>query len=281
MKTWNKPPQGNADTRVRVASSAVVCCALLLCLTFAGSASATTVTAVFGDSIGGINTTLPGSPTATNEYAEVITPGSFLFTPPGSTAGGFFDAAEPLFQGGGAAPVPDDTGLVFFSGVTPVTPALNIVFGFEEGAFTFSGLTPGGQYTVEVAISDLEDLPLTVGLGGPPVLETVAISGNGVGLGDVTAIPAAPDPDLVIATLGVIAIADLSGDLTIGINQVFAWDPLAAPPVIGSQTGIRVERLSVTAIPEPGSLALIGLGTFIMLKRQKRTRPNSSKSASK
>ena len=63
--------------------------------------------ATFGLGIGVVNP-LAFFDLSDHLYSDVATsdPGTVLFTPPGSTAIGNFDAAEPDFQTGGAVPGP-------------------------------------------------------------------------------------------------------------------------------------------------------------------------------
>ena len=181
----------------------------------------------------------------TNDWGDVVNPQTNLGGPPGN-----FDATEP-----GLIPPPDQNVDLycqafsigeFGSACTVIgtngqilTP-FDVVRGFEEGSFTFTGFTPGATATVTVIISDIDDEGATLDSAGTmPAVETVFVTGNGVDLGIVT--PNGIGNDQVITkTFVILAQADGSGELNIGFNQVFRFNGLS-----GGQSGIRVEQISI------------------------------------
>jgi len=207
-----------------------------------------------------------GGDIVNHDYDDVSmsVPGTVLNTPGGSLLIGNFDASEPAFQAGGLEPVPGfGSPFTLFLGAIPFTTPLKVVKGHEEANFSFIGLVPGNQYRVTAIIADMDDFGLTVGLAGPPALETVFVtdSNNGVDIGIMTAVPGAGTDQTIISTHPIAAVADATGTLTIGFNELFTWDaafPVATAPLvpvcgnigtplpcIGSQTGIRVEQISI------------------------------------
>lgn len=190
-----------------------------------------------------------------------------------SDSGDWFDAVEPTYMGGGAEPTPDFSE-TYFSGGTAVTPPVNFVKGYEEAEFTFSDLDANKHYTVTVTIDNMGDF--TTYFGGAlwkddassvPILETIFVTGNGVELGSVTAefggdTGSGPIDQTVTKTLELVAKSNGAGDLTVGFNEYFQWDPsdsaafnagapvctptkLGATSCIGSQSGIRVAEISL------------------------------------
>jgi len=259
-----------------------VVCALGAAFALAGAAQADSVTQVdFGSIVGGTNG-LTGE-TADAVYGDVITPGSATYTPHASVTGGYFDAAEPTWQGGGSAPAPDTTFTLYITGPTSLG-TFNAVEGFEEGLYTVGGLIPNLDYKVGVTISELDALLYVPGVGFVPAytdagltqraVETVFVSGNGSEIGSVAADPSGGNSQLVTSGWFV-GTTDGSGNLTIDFNEIFTW-PVGATsaPLPGSQSGIRVEQIRLTPTPEPPALALMGIllaaGLGLGLRRKLR-----------
>ena len=186
------------------------------------------------------------------------------FTPIGSLMGGYFDASEPGIQSGGASPFPVFIpGLILYSSASgpcvPVTPALDVYLGFEEGVFTFDALNLGQNYWVKVTQSEMDDFLV---FSDPtctttPALETTFVSANTVPLGTVTALATGAQDQTITTTVGV-GTADPTGSMTIGFNELFSWDPIgtgitglcdpvfvAAIGCIGLEPGIRVEKIEL------------------------------------
>ena len=183
-----------------------------------------------------------------------------LYTNPLSLPDGYFDAVEPDLQGSSIEPVPDFENVQFYFQPGGIQlPLVNIVLGYEEAEFAFTGLTPGEQYDVTVTISDMDEFDELTNLPPPftsitndqpgidPVIETVIVSGNGVELGAVSAIVGDGDSQTVTSFLGTATVSG-AGEVTIGFNEYFSWDPLAFPPF--SEPGIRVEQISLAG-PSP------------------------------
>ena len=199
--------------------------------------------------------------------------GTVMWAPVASTSTGYFDAVEPTYQSGGAAPIPDTTITAYDAVGTPIGP-LKIVKGYEEARFAFDGLVPGNQYSVTVKISDMDFFDIFADdLGAIPLPETVFVTGNGVELGSVAA---ATDLGLglgttqtITKTLELLAISDGSGKIIVGFNENFVWDDSTSPSIpwdfvpavcttlkiadhscIGDECGVRVEEISLTHLPD-------------------------------
>ena len=188
------------------------------------------------------------------------------FSSAASLGGGYLDASEPSIQSGGAPANP-----VFIPGFVAYTTAfggclavvatpVDVYKGFEESVFTFDSLNAGQNYWVNVSISDMDDFGVfTENTCTTNVLETVFVSANTVELGSVVASVGAVAPKLEVSTVGV-GKADPLGDMTVGFNQLFSWDPTGTAPLlvpvcgnigvplpcIGDQSGIRVEQIELT-----------------------------------
>lgn len=207
--------------------------------------------AVFAVTLPGFN--ILGTP-ADHNYTDIATsqPDTVLYTNPASLPGGYFDAVDPTFQGGGAAPATDANIILYFGGAQ-VSPILNVSKGFQEGNFTFNVL-PDTFYFVNVTISDLDNFGLTLDADqNIPAVETVFITANvnasSFEIGSISAnstiVQNPPsDPGQTVADrLPLIAKSNSTGDLRVGFNQLFVWDDTQAAPEPGSQSGIRVERI--------------------------------------
>ncbi len=199
-------------------------------------------------------------------YSDVATsdPGTVANTPVGSIAIGNFDAAEPIFQSGGGpvpvAPIPGSPFTLYIPTIVAVTTPFNAAIGHEEATFTFTAPNPGQNYFLGTTIHDMDDFGLTFDLAGTmPATETVFVSVNGVNL--ITPVAAVPGSglDQTITTAHGVVQALPAGGLVVGFNEIFTWDPVGVPagilpvcgnigtpiPCIGSQTGIRVEQITV------------------------------------
>lgn len=214
--------------------------------------------------LGGANP-LAGGDLTNHEYSHVAAskPLTIPFTNPASLPGGFFDAVEPGFQGAPfIAPAPDASITLHLAGV-PVTTPFNIVEGYEEATFTMTSLNPGQNYFLGTTIFDMDDFGLTTDAAMLiPAPETVFVSVNGVDLSaPVTAVPGGGQTQGITTAHGVVK-ATPAGDIVVGFNEIFAWDPntlapIAFPPFavcgnagfplpcIGLQSGIRVEQITV------------------------------------
>ncbi len=201
-----------------------------------------------------------------HEYSDVATSVALTvaFTNPASLPGGYFDAVEPSIQGGFApANAIFIPGLVAYSTAfgpcSALTTPVDVYKGFEEGVFTFDSLNAGQNYWVNVSISDMDDFGVfTDAACSIPALETVFVSANSVELGSVVASVGATTPKLEVSTVG-IGKADPLGDMTVGFNELFSWDPTGAAPVfvpvcgnvgvdlpcLATQSGIRVEQIEM------------------------------------
>jgi hypothetical protein len=233
----------------------------------------------------GVANPLAGGDLSDHLYSEVATsdPGTVLNTPGGSLAIGNFDAAEPIFQGGGAAPGPLIPGSPFtvHAGGIPITTPFNAVVGHEEATFLFTAPNPGQNYFLGTTISDMDDFFLTLDAAMLiPAPETVFVSVNGVNLTTpVTAVPSGGADQTITTAHGVVKALP-AGGLVVGFNEIFTWDPAGLPtvlapvcgnigtplPCIGDETGIRVEQITVDQASqshgywkthEPETLALL------------------------
>ena len=198
-------------------------------------------------------------------YADVTgSTAAVGFSSAASLSGGYLDASEPSIQSGVVPANPVFIpGLVLYLSVgpcIPVTPALDVYKGFEESVFTFDSLTVGNLYEVTVDISDMDDFGVfTEATCTTPALETVFVTANTVELGSVVADIGAPTGALKTKTFtSQVERADGLGDMTVGFNQLFSWDPIgigitglcdpvqvAANNCIGLESGIRVEQISL------------------------------------
>ena len=216
--------------------------------------------ATFGLVIGVANP-LAGGDLSDHFYSDVAASDAMTvtFTNAASLPGGYFDAVEPVFQGGGAAPIPDlPSPIILYSGGVPITPPLEITEGYEEARYTFTAPNPGQNYFLGTIISDMDDFGLTTDIAGLiPAPETVFVSVNGVDLlAPVTAVPGGGASQVITTAHGVVNAAP-AGGIVVGFNEIFVWDPAAIPPLPctvnptptlpcpGSQTGIRVEQITV------------------------------------
>jgi len=218
--------------------------------------------ATFGLTPLGFANPFAGGDITNHEYSHVAASKALTvtFTNPASLPGGFFDAVEPGFQGAPfTAPVPDAVVTLHLAGV-PVTTPFNIVEGYEEATFTMAALNPGQNYFLGTIIFDMDDFDLTTDAAMLiPAPETVFVSVNGVDLlAPVTAVPGDGQTQVITTAHGVVK-ATPAGNIVVGFNELFIWDPLGAAPLafpvcgnagiplpcIAAQTGIRVEQITV------------------------------------
>lgn len=205
------------------------------------SVSAETVTSTFGNEVGIPNNNAGGAIT-TNMYSDAIAAGTYS---PGS---GYFDATEPIYQVGGAEPIPDDTGLIFYMNGIPVTNPMNAALGHEEANFTFMGLTPNHPFSVTVTASDFDDFGLTWDPDGlDPALETLAVFANGEEIGLVESVAGNGLDQLITTTLSIDAVSDANGRLELGFNFPFLWYPGEPAPPYGDTNGARIEQISISS----------------------------------
>lgn len=61
-----------------------------------------------------------------------------------------------------------------------------------------------------------------------------------------------------------------SGSLAAGTYATIAGSLAANTTIQGTQVGYTVDSVTITAVPEPGSLALMGLGGLCLIKRRRR-----------
>ena len=228
----------------------------LLIVTF----SITSISVAQADPEGGLIAMFP----APHLYSDVASSDllTVIYTNPLSLPGGFFDAVEPVYQGGGLAPIPDGIILVHTSPLA--VPAnfpigsIQFVKGYEEARFTFDNLTPFAAYAVTVKISDMDffDTYAAPGAVGP-IAETVFISGNGVPLGSVVASTTlgfgAGQGQTIMTTLGTTGTADGAGLLVVGFNENFVWDDTVSPSPWDAGIGI----CTTIKVAIPG----VGIGT--------------------
>jgi len=226
---------------------------------------ATTMTMVQADPDGDTKATfglvIGGGDLSDHFYSDVAASDAMTvtYTNAASLPGGYFDAVEPVFQGGGAAPIPDlPSPIILHSGGVPITPPLEITEGYEEARYTFTAPFPGQNYFLGTIISDMDDFGLTIDIDGLiPAPETVFVSVNGVDLlAPVTAVPGGGASQVITTAHGVVNAAP-GGGIVVGFNEIFVWDPAAIPalpcavnptptlPCPGSQTGIRVEQITI------------------------------------
>ena len=180
----------------------------------------------------------------TNGWGDVINPGTTLGGPPGN-----FDATEL-----GPIVTPDQTIDVYrqagtispYSIICPpigeICFSFDLIRGFEEGSFTFSGLPASTPMAVTVIISDVDDFGITLDQAGSfPAEETIFVTGNGDDLGEVT--PSGIGADQIITkTFSTLAQSNGSGELAVGFNQIFLEQ---VGGVDSFQPGIRVEQISL------------------------------------
>jgi hypothetical protein len=217
-------------------------------------AFADTVVATFFDpnSPNGTPNPLANGDPKTNDWGDVVNPGTTLgFGQPGN-----FDATEP-----GGIVVADQTVSVFYqNGVIgqasscpifsvsagQVCIIYDVIRGFEEGSFTFSGLPPNVPVQVTVIISDMDYTGVTQdSAGNIPAEEDVLVTGNGVPLGTVTPNGVIAQDQVLTRTFVTLAQSNGSGDLTIGFNEVFRNSVGGPAQGFNDQFGIRVEQISL------------------------------------
>jgi len=174
-----------------------------------------------------------------------------------SLDGGYFDAVEPAFQEFGlpSEPIPDFSK-TYHSGGVPVLPPINFVKGYEEAHFIFDGLEADKHYTVTVTIDNLADFTTAFGgllweddLSSIPILETIFVTGNGKELGSVTAefggdTGTGPTDQTITKTLEVLAKSNGAGELIVGFNEYFQWDPSVSGAFDGGEAVCTPAKLS-------------------------------------
>ncbi len=226
---------------------------LLLVPVGAQNAFADTLKATFFDPNAALGTPNPlaNNDPKTNDWGDVVNPGTTLGFPAGN-----FDATEP-----GGIGTPDQTVSIFFQngviGDAALCPDVganagqvciiyDVVRGFEEGSFAFSGLPPNVPVQVTVIISDMDYTGVTQDSAGTiPAEEDVLVTGNGVNLGTVTPNGVIGENQVLTKTFATLAQSDGSGELTIGFNEVFRQGVGGPAPDFGSQFGIRVEQIAL------------------------------------
>ncbi len=231
----------------------VVFSALLLVPVGMDNAFADTLKATFFDPNAALDTPNPlaNNDPKTNDWLDVANPLTVtnLFS-------NNIDATEP-----GGIGTPDQTVGIFIQSGTIGIASLcvgdgnlcvtyNVVRGFEEGSFTFSGLPPNVPVQVTVIISDMDHRGVTLDAAGTmPAEETVFVTGNGVDLGTVTPNGVIGNDQVLTKTFTTLAQSDGSGGLIIGFNQVFrefVSTPTTLPQsFFDVQFGIRVEQIAL------------------------------------
>ncbi len=200
-----------------------------------------------------------------HDYSDVTGSVDDAFTNSLSLPGGYLDAMEPTFQVDGlTVPTPDGSFSLFFGGALVAGP-LDFIKGHEEATFDFDSLNADSLYEVTVDISDMDDVSFQTSLwldagSSVPALETVFVTANTVELGSIVADVGALTGALKTKTFSSqVERANGAGDLKVGFNQLFVWDPVDAPfgffpcgnPVAsplgcpGTESGIRVEQITL------------------------------------
>lgn len=121
--------------------------------------------------------------------------------------------------------------------------------GFRSYGVNITGLTPGNNYRLDVIETDGNATGRT---------QTVFVNGaleDTVGLTQGSA----TNPSLVYDSQ-VNGVADSSGDIALGFDQVTSQGPVFSAIVVSN------------AVPEPGSLALLGMGAACLLPVMRRHR---------
>ena len=221
-----------------------------------------------GDSVLGETETVNGV-----DFTNVS--GATLFTAAGFTSNGVTTRVEATAQDPNQAI--RSTPTAFGSG-SITDPSLNDILEggiFDEATLTFSGLTAGLDYELQIFTNDARG---GNGAGGRDNLWQVGFS-DGVDPIDLTA-PAGVsilnnrDPDTLTGeTSGNFIIGTFTAD---GTTQSFdfAGTRNAFTSIAGGQSQINALQLrdvTATAVPEPGSLAVLGLGSLVMFRRRRRS----------
>ena len=227
---------------------------MILIIGLATPAFADTAVATFFDPNSPLGTPNPlaNNDPKTNDWLDVANAGTVT-----NFVSNNIDATEP-----GGIGTPDQTVSVFYQngviGQATLCPNFgataglvciiyDVIRGFEEGSFTFSGLPPNVPVQVTVIISDMDYTGVTQdSAGNIPAEEDVLVTGNGIPLGTVTPNGVIAQDQVLTRTFATLAQSDGTGDLTIGFNEVFREE--VGGPVFGfgsAQFGIRVEQISL------------------------------------
>lgn len=129
---------------------------------------------------------------------------------------------------------------------------------------TISGLTPGAQYDVNFIWSGVWGWSNSfqgMNVGFDPGSTTILPGKDGVPFGSWVDEPSNTSSMKVWEDLIGTATADAGGNIEVYVNNV---QPSGSYTSLQSYNG-----LSYTLVPEPGSLALLGLGGFALLRRRR------------
>lgn len=134
------------------------------------------------------------------------------------------------------------------------------------------GVTGGGSFNINGSES------LTLTFNQDVYLDQLSFAGFSFGESVDIAIPSlsiatniAGNQVFTTPVAGIVPAANATGDFTLNFTAE-TFDLSTGDTIVitaGSGSSILVDSVSVTAIPEPGSLALLGLGATFMIRRKR------------
>ena len=144
------------------------------------------------------------------------------------------------------------------------TDVVGLIAGasFNITSVTLGGLTDGQEYLVQLIVNDARSSRADANFGvgdGSNVTAPIAFAD----LNNTNEIPSSTSGDSLIGTF----TADASGSVTFNVFGATSSNP---DTFIAANSPSNINAIQLRAVPEPASLALLGLGGIALIGRRKK-----------